>query len=358
MRAYIVAILLLLIILGAIGGQFYRNMNAMMQSGGPPPPSVIETATAIATSWPDTLDAVGTLEAIQGVAVSSEVSGTVTALHFQSGQSVAAGDPLISLNDSTEKANVAQQRANVKLAKLQYERDAKLLATRSVSQTQYDQTQAALDAAQARLQQALSQLDKKHIRAPFGGIIGISDIKLGDYIEPGTFIAQLEDRSSLEVRFSIPARYFSQLAVGQPLRLKPEGHSKASNAQITAIDSRADRNTGSLAIRAALNNSEALLPGMFVQLSIHLGENQQQVQVPETAVTYSLHGNTVFVVEADKDGVLRAQPTVVTTGLSRDGMTAVLSGLEAGQVVASAGQNKLYPGAAVTTAEDQQAVAP
>ncbi|PIE37820.1 MAG: efflux transporter periplasmic adaptor subunit [Gammaproteobacteria bacterium] len=350
MRAYFIAILLLLLIFGTVGGLFYRNIQAMSGNGGPPPPTVIEIGEVSTASLPNQLQAVGSLRARQGAALTAEESGTITRIDFKAGDTVQRGALLLTLNDNTEQAALAQQRANVKLSRLQFDRDARLLEKRSISQTQFDQSQAALDAAIAREQQAEAALEKKRVRAPFSGTIGITNLKVGDYLNTGAEIAKLEDTRTLEALFTVPARYYPKLALGQRVAVRVEASDETFYGHITAIDNGADAATGGLALRAELKGNKVLLPGMFANLTIDLGEAIERLVVPETAITYSLHGNTAWVISQNDEGHLIAKPQIVKTGLSRDGHTIVMQGLQAGQEIAIAGQNKLYPGVLVSGA--------
>lgn len=352
MRGYLIAIVLLLVIFGAIGGVFYSNIQAMSSQMGPPPPSVIDIGKVTTASFPDQLQAVGTLRARQGASLTAEESGTITAIEFKAGDTIENGALLLRLNDSTEQAALAQQRANVKLARLQFDRDARLLKKRSVSQTQYDQSQAALDAAIAQEHQAEAALEKKYVRAPFTGTIGITDLKIGDYLNMGAQIAKLEDINTLEVSFTVPARYYPQLALKQRVAVQVEASDTVFYGHVTAIDNSADAATGGLALRAELKGNDVLLPGMFALLTIDLGHAIERLTVPETAISYSLHGNTVYIITENEEGQLVANPQIVSTGLSRDGQTVITKGLAAHQRIALTGQNKLYAGAPVSEATE------
>lgn len=347
MRAYLLVALLLLLIFGAISGYLYRQFSVLASIDHTPPPVTVAAALADTREWIHVLDAVGTIKAVRGVELSSQESGEVIAIPIESGGEVQAGDLLLRLNDKVELASRERQRANLELARLVYERDRQLIRQKSIPQSQYDRSKADLDSAVAQLAETEARLENKRVHAAFDGTVGIVQAKTGDYIEPGTRITTLQDLRLLEVDFTVPARYFPQLRRGQPVRLRVDAYPEHSySATLQAIDAKVDADTRNLLLRARLDENSGLLPGMFAQIEVHLRAPQAVVTVPETAVTYSLHGDTIFVVE-DREGALRVVPVIVQVGASRDGRTAVVSGLEAGSRVVIAGQNKLYKGAAV-----------
>lgn len=230
----------------------------------------------------------------------------------------------------------------MKLARLLYERDSRLVKKKSIPQSQYDRSQADLDSAIAQLAETDARLANKHITAPFTGTAGIIKVKVGDYIQSGTSITTFQDLTELEIDFSVPARHYPRLKPGQKIIVTTSAFpGREFNAVLKAIDSQVDEGTRNLLLRATLEDSNGLLPGMFARLIVDLGTPQRVVAVPETAISYSLHGNTVYVVTQTK-GSLIVQPMVVKTGATREGMIAVVDGLLGGERVVTAGQNKLY----------------
>ena len=210
---------------------------------------------------------------------------------------------------------------------------------------------ADLDAANATLAEIEAQLDNKRIVAPFAGTVGIIELKRGDYINSGTAFTTLQDLSELEIDFSVPARYFPQLRTGLQIGVTTASSDRVFSATLAAIDAAVDTGTRNLALRAVLNDNEGLLPGMFARVVIDLDQPQALVTLPETAITYSIQGNTVYIVEEDAEGLF-VRPRVVQTGAVRDGRIAVVSGLEAGERVVSVGQNKLYRDARIVLDEN------
>lgn len=351
MRAYLTAALLLLLILGGISAYLYRQFAALSGMDFSPPPVTIAAATAQMEQWDSRLQAIGTVRAVRGVELSTEASGEVIAVHVASGDQVQEGDLLVSLNDRLEKASRENQIASLELARVLFDRDRQLIAQKSIPQSQFDRSKADLERAIAQLAETEARLDEKHIQAPFTGTVGIVHVRVGSYIEPGDTITTLQDLSELEIDFTVPSRYFPQLRQGQKLAVRADAFpERVFSATLQAVDAKVDAGTRNLLLRASLEQGSRLLPGMFAQLELDLSRPRDLVTVPETAVTYSSQGNSVYILEQDGDG-LSATPRVVSTGEVRDGRIAILEGLEAGTRVVTAGQNKLFRGARVIVDE-------
>lgn len=353
MRAYIATILVLILLFGSIAGFMYLQSSGSGDSNYAPPPVVIAAATSTIETWDQYLDSVGTIKAVQGVELSSETSGQITALNFNSGDVVSKGDLLLILNDTVEQASKQNQIASLELAKILHERDAKLITQKSIPQSQYDRSRADLQRAKAQLTETEARLSQKRITAPFNGTLGIRRVDIGDYVSPGTVIASLQNLTELEVDFTLPSQAGPLLAKGQVIAVAAAVYpDQQFTATLVAMDSRVDTNTRNIAVRAKLAPGSKLLPGMFVTLRIALKREEQVVTVPETAVTYSLHGNTVFVIKPDTDGnSLTQEPVIVEVGEVRDGRIAIYSGLAPGEQIVTAGQNKLFRGALVAIDE-------
>ena len=347
MRAYSLVIALLVIIFGSIAGYLYNKFSTLAGMDFTPPPVVIAAGRATDEPWATELEAVGTIAAVRGVQLAAEASGEVTEINVVSGQQVEAGQLMLVLNDSVEKASRERQEANLALAKLLFERDSSLVEQNSIPQTQYDRSRADLESAVAQLAETEARLDNKRIVAPFDGTVGIVRAKLGDYIASGDPITTLQDLTELEVDFSVPARHTPRLRPGLAVAVSTAAFpDQVFPATLQALDAQVDAGTRNLSLRATLEPAEGLLPGMFARLTIDLGQPRQVITVPETAVSYSLQGNIVWVIE-DNDGAPVAQPRVVTTGDSRDGRIVVNEGIAVGDQVVIAGQNKLTRGARI-----------
>ncbi len=351
MRAYVSAGLLLLVIFGSLSAYLYRQFAMLSDADFGPGPITVTAATAQEAQWDTLLAAVGTVSAARGVELSSESSGQVASIRVASGDRVRRGDLLLTLDDREEKASRENQVASLELARLLYERDRKLIAQKSIPQSQFDRSRADLEQATAQLAETEARLDEKRIQAPFSGTVGIVHVKVGSYVNAGDSITSLQDLSELEVDFSVPARYYPQLREGQAITVKVDAYpDRVFSARLRALDASVDPDTNSLLLRAALAPQSALLPGMFVQLEIAMGQLNPVITVPETAVTYSLQGHTVYVL-AQEEGAQTATVRIVETGDSRNGRVAILAGLAAGERVATSGQNKLFKGARVAVDE-------
>lgn len=350
-RAYLGAALLLLAIFGGMGGILYFQRVAQSAMAFVPPPVTIGAAIARPEVWRTRLDAVGTLRAVRGVELSVEQSGTVVKVAVASGERVDTGQLILELDGEVEQASLERQIASLELSRLTYERETELLQRRSISQSQYDRSKADFDRARAQLAETRARLENKRIHAPFSGTVGIVHVKVGDYVEPGDPVTTLQDLSELEVDFTVPDRYVPALHPGLDIEVRVAAFpAKSFAARLQALDSRVDASTRNLLLRATLEEGSGLLPGMFAQLVIDLAEPVELVTLPETAVTYSLHGDTVFVIE-ENGGELIASPRVVRAGDTRQGHVAILDGLAGGEQVAIAGQNKLFKGARVVIDE-------
>ncbi len=355
MRAYLVAIVLLLLIFGSIGGYLYQRFSAFASMDFTPPPVTIAVSTAQAEVWDETLSSVGTIQAVRGIELTSETSGEITRILFDSGDQVKGGQLLLVLNDEIEQASRQNQIASLELAQILFDRDRALVEQKSIPQTQFDRSRADLERARAQLSETEARLANKRIEAPFAGTMGIRQVDIGDYLSPGAVIATLQDHTELEIDFTVPARYAPRLRAGLDVSVQVDAFPERSfAAEIAAVDARIDANTRNVLVRARLDAAPGLLPGMFAALEVDLGERQNVVSIPETAMTYALQGNTVFVLAELEDGGLTANARVVQAGKVRDGRVAVLSGLEAGDRVVSVGQNKLYRGVRVVIDEAVQ----
>ena len=345
LRPYLISIGLLLAILGSIGGFKALQILRLMSMDFSPPPVTVAAAMSVQETRSQYLDAVGTIRAVRGVELTSETSGEITRIHFDSGDQVAEGDLLLVLNDKVEQASRENQIASLELARVLHDRNSQLVEQNLVSRSQYDQSKADLERARAQLAETEARLRNKRIHAPFDGTAGILRVELGDYIAPGTVIASLQDLDKLDIDFTLPARHAPLLHKGLAATLQVAAHpGREFPAEISAIDARVDPGTRNLLVRARILDSGELLPGMFATLRIDLDRDSTVTVVPETAVTYSLQGNLVHVVTEREQGGLTAVTRVVEVGEVRDGRTAILSGLEPGQQVVIAGQNKLFRG--------------
>ncbi|TLP60163.1 MULTISPECIES: efflux RND transporter periplasmic adaptor subunit [Pseudomonas] len=358
MLIMLAVVLLIVLILGGIKGlSIYRQVQMFSQ---PKPPVSVAAAHAELRQWQERLPTVGSLKAYQGVELSLEVAGTVKALYFESGQPVKAGQLLLQLDNDQETAQLATAEADLGLAKVDFGRGSQLVGDSAISRGEFDRLSAQYRRNQAVVSQLKATLAKKRINAPFSGTIGIRQVDVGAYLPSGTVLATLQDLSSLYVDFNVPEQALPQLALGQQVQVQVAAYpGQTFPANISAINPKIEESTRNLLVRATLANPDGkLLPGMFASLQVLLPGPSPQVVVPENAITYTLYGNSVYVITSNKDAgqnaeaPLIAEQRTVQTGERRDGWVVVSKGLHPGDQVVTAGQLKLTPGATVHISTD------
>jgi len=362
----------MLIMLGAVlvvvlafaaykGFSIYQQVQMF---SAPQPAISIGAATAESRPWQSRLPAIGSLKAFQGIDLTVEVAGTVQQVLFKSGEQVSLQQALIQMDSDVEQASLATAQAELGLAKVEYERGRSLVNRQSISKSEFDRLSANLQKANASVAQLQAQLAKKRILAPFAGTIGIRQVDVGDYLASGTTIATLQDLSKLFVDFYLPEQAVPQLAIGERVRFSVAAYpNDVFEGEIAAINPKVEDTTRNVQVRAMLANPDnKLLPGMFANLEVLLPGEQTVVVVPETAITYTLYGNSVYVIgekkgqdgQVVKDDAGQAELSVerrfVETGERRDGQVVIRKGLQAGEQVVSAGQLKLDNGAHVRIA--------
>lgn len=334
-------------------GEYFANFT--------PPPRVVSAEYATEQSWQPYLSAIGTLSAVNGVDVSSEMEGKVKRIHFQSGQSVYQGELLLEIDDEVEQATLKSLLARLKLAQLNYERDEKLIKKKLTSQEQIDRSRAELDEVVALVEQTKATIDKKKIKAPFTGKMGIRKVDLGQYLSKGDTLTTLQAMDDLYLDFNLPEQEFTRLYVGQTLQFSVDAYpGREFQAKVIAVNAKVDAETRNILVRAQFNNKDTLLvPGMFASIKLILDQNDVVVTVPQTAVTYTLYGETIFKVEQDagnnqEGSKLVARRISVVTGDRRDDRVAIRSGIAVGDLVVSDGQIKLKNGTAITIANQNE----
>lgn len=351
----IVMLLLVALVFGGIYGfqQFRNKMIAQAIRGHGMPPQTITTTIAEKSRWQPTIQAVGTLRASQSTQLSAEVGGLITAIHFESGKQVKAGQTLLELNADPLKAQLAQFKANAELARQNLARDRAQLKIQAVSQAVVDSDAATLKSAQAQIAAQQALIDQKIIRAPFSGVLGIRQVDLGQYLAPGTDIVSLQKLDPMYIDFTVPQKQVDLIHLGEPVAMTTDARPDQSyEGKITAIEPQINTATRNLTVRAAIDNPKGeLLPGMFATLTINQGPPQEWLTLPSTAIAFNPYGSTVFVVDhgKTKDGKesLTVSQHFVTTGDTRGDQIAVLSGIKSGDTVVTSGQIKLRNGAPV-----------
>jgi membrane fusion protein, multidrug efflux system len=352
----IVAVLVALVLGGLYGFNAWRaKMIAGFFANNKPPPAQISAVVATSEVVPHFASGIGSLAAVHQVTVTPEVGGRVTELDFDSGATVKAGDKIIQINDAPDLGDLANYQAQARLAAVTLQRAQTMAAHQYGPQTDVDTAQSQLGQANAMIQKTQAIIAQKTIRAPFGGRLGIRQVDLGQYLNAGAPVVTLTDLSTLYVNFTLPTQMSSQLAVGQKVDVTADAFpGRKFTATITTIEPQISASTRTINIQATMPNpDESLLPGMFVNAAVVLPNQAPEVVLPETAVDYTLYGDSVYVIRADGTDangkpLLKAFRTPVKTGLRWADKVAVLSGLKAGDQVMAAGQIKVQDGAAVT----------
>lgn len=352
--------LIMLIAVGVIfGGIFgYKGVQSTMMNkssaAGSVPVVTVSATKAVMEEWQPQISAVGSLRAVHGVDVTTEVAGLVQSVNFKSGDNVKAGEVLVQLNADTDIANLHTLTASRDLAQSVYERNKKQFLAEAVSQASLDADEADLKVKQAEVAQQQAQVDKKTIRAPFAGRLGIGSVNPGQYLNPGDKIVTLQALDSVYVDFYLPQQELSRVATGQTVVASFDAvPGQKFTGRISAINSKVNSETRNVQIEAVIANPQhKLLPGMYAVLKIQAGAANRYLTIPRTAITFNPYGETVYVIESAKDTdgitVKTVKQIFVTVGSSRGDQVAILKGIKEGDTVVTSGQLKLKNGSRVT----------
>ena len=342
------------LLLGLIFGfnQLKTFMIKHFISGMGLPPATVSTMAIAATEWQPKLSSVGNVRAFRGVELSTEVAGLVASVPIKSGQDVKEGELLIKLNDTSDVAQLNSLKALADLAKVINERDRQQLAIQAISKNVFDTSAADAKSKQAQVEQQTALVAKKNLKAPFSGRVGIISINPGQYVNSGDKLLTLQTLDPIFVDFNLPQNNAEQIQVGQVVEVTTDAFKDASfTGKITAVSPKVDTNTRNIQVEAQLANPDKkILPGMFANVNIKLGDQIKLLTLPQTAVTYNPYGSTVFLAKPsgkkDKQGkeILEAQQVFVTTGATRGDQVAILKGIEEGATVVTSGQLKLKNG--------------
>jgi membrane fusion protein (multidrug efflux system) len=364
---YVVVIIALILVVGGLGGIKAAQIKSLIAFGeaaqkAGAPPEAINTSPAQQQSWEDVLTAVATVVTVQGVTLSNDAAGVVSKLHFESGQYVKEGTPLVELDASVERAQLASLVARQRLAQQSLERSRKLLPTGAIPQSQLDADESAFDSIAADIKATQAQIDRKLVRAPFSGRLGIRGINLGQYLAPGTPITVLDSSDNVYVDFTLPQQDLPDLKAGLATRIYlRSGGEPVAEGSVSAVEPSLDTATRSVKLRAAVKNKDGRLrPGMFVNVEVALPKEAQVTVVPATAIVHAPYGDSLFIVEPKKDEAGKAvtgpdgQPVKVArqqfvrVGGMRGDFVSVLNGVQVGQEIVSVGAFKLRNGATVS----------
>jgi len=355
LKRMIVMLAVTLGIVAALGFVKFKQIQTAIAQGAAyqPPPEAVTTIVAAREEWPSTLTAIGTVAAVRGVTVSADLPGVVDRIAFDSGLAVREGDVLAVLDTRHERAQLAAAEAQRDLAHVNFDRIQGLLDERVVSRAEFDRATADERQARARVGEINATIDRKTIRAPFSGVLGLRHVNLGQYLSGGDALVTLQSLNPIYVNFGVPQQAMAQVRAGRIVHVTTGDRVTAAiQGRITAIDSVVDESTRNIQAQATLDNADGRLrPGMFVQTEVVVGAASAVISLPASAISYAPYGDSVFVVSDLKDQGGRSYRGVrqqfVKLGPARGDQIAVVSGVKAGDEVVTSGVFKLRNGAAV-----------
>jgi membrane fusion protein, multidrug efflux system len=354
-KRMIIMLATVLVVVGGLGLVKYKQVQTAIAQASSfvPPPEAVTTIKAQEERWPATLGTIGTTQAVQGVMVSADQPGVVDVVSFDSGRRVAEGEVLVRLDTRQEQAQLAAAASQLELTRLNRERSTGLRQEGIVAQADDDRAEAELKQAEARVGEIRATIERKTIRAPFGGLLGIRQVNRGQYLNAGSPVVELQSLDPIYVNFSVPQNAIAEVKPGVKVHLALEGVANAEfTGQVTAVNSVVDENTRNIQVQATVANPLGTLrPGMFVQTQVVLPAQQAHVSVPASAINFAPYGDSVFVV-GEVEGpngqkYVGVRQQFVKVGASRGDQVAVLTGLKPGESVATSGVFKLRNGSAV-----------
>jgi membrane fusion protein (multidrug efflux system) len=342
------------VLLTALGFIKFRQIHSAVQASAfQPPPEAVTSIVAHREQWPATITAIGTMEAVQGVTVSADLPGAVARIAFDSGKSVHAGDVLVELDTRQERAQLASLEAQRDLARVSFNRAQQLVDEGVISRVEYDQATSQQRATEANVAEVRATIERKTIRAPFSGVLGIRQVNLGQYLSAGQAIVPLQALNPIYVDFGVPQQTVAQVLVGRTLRVTKEDLPGVGySGRITAVDSVVNEATRNIQVQATLPNPQGRLrPGMFVQVEVAMGAGRSVIALPASAINYAPYGDSVFVITDLKDASGKTYRGVTQQFVKVEGshgdQVAVISGVNHGDEIVTSGVFKLRNGAAV-----------
>ena len=349
----LVFILAIALCAGLVWFNFFRDkmikdyFAAMKQ-----PVQVVTAAKVEAKTWTPSISAIGTAKAANGVELAVQVGGVVKSIEFKPNQRIERGALLVQIDDAVDQADLANVQAQLKLSEANFGRSKTLASRGFAAESTFDQTEAQLATSRAQEARVRAVIDQKALKAPFSGVIGISRIDIGQYVQPGTPVASFQDLQSMKVDFTVPEQLAGEIRLGQEVRLGVSQANLPFTGRVTGKDPRVDPKTRLVSVQALIedNKDGAILPGQFLHVEVVLPPQPNVITVPQTAVITSLYGDYVYTIEPeDRDGqqVQAVRQVFVKAGRRRGGALEILSGIAPGQQVVASGQNKLQAGAAV-----------
>jgi len=361
-----IAVLILLVTLGGGLGYFQFVVKPGMIKRfilqAPPPPASVAVAVAKIETWVPRLPAIGTFRAVQEIDIAPQIGGAVVSVRVESGQDVDKGARLFEIDNSVEQADLKNNLAILKNAELALERQRQLIQGGNTAKANFDAAEAARDSAAAAVERVRAIITQKNLTAPFAGRVGIRKLDLGQYVSPGMGLITLQQLDPIFVDFPIPEKSLAVLKPGEAIEVEVDAYpGQIFHGVIKTVDARVARDSRNVLVRGELDNKKLQLwSGMFANVNVIAGVLQKVVTLPRTAVTYSLYGDSVFVVkpippgtgaaqaaQANEDTVMKVERRVVRAGDTREDRVAIVEGVEPGETIVAEGQLKLQSGARV-----------
>lgn len=354
-------LLIAILLFGSVIGfnLFKQQKIAEYMANMPEPQFPVTIIEAESIDWVPTIQAIGFIEPNQGVTLTTESSGVINKIAFESGETVTANQKLVILDTDVEKANLDSAKARLPAAQAKYERYKGLFAKGSVSKESYDSAEADYSSLKADIAALKAAIDRREISAPFSGVVGIRNVFLGQYLQPGDDIVRLEDTSVMRLRFTVPQTDISRIYIGQEINIRVDAYAQDTfKGAISAIEPAVDNQSGLVQVQANIpNNGGKLRSGMFARADIILPTIKNQIALPQTAITFTLYGDNVFIL-TDVDGDLRVKQHVVNVGERRNDIAHILDGVKAGDKIVTSGQVRLSNDAKVKVVENDALTPP
>jgi len=350
-KRMLIMLLAVSVVLGGVFGfiDFKKKMIKQFMTAQGEPVQTVATLLASYQQWQPKLKAMGSVQAVQGVELSTEVSGMVTSIHFQQGAYVPVNAPILQLRAEHEIAHLHALEAAVNLARITFQRSEGQFKARAISQQVLDMDRITLDIARANLAEQQALVEKKTLRAPFSGNLGIRAVNVGQFLNAGSSVATLQNLDKVYVDFYLPQQALVSLTLGQAIELSCDTYpTQLFTGKITVINPKIEVATRNILVRAMLDNTKhQLLPGMYVTVNVFVGALQQHITLPHSAISFNPFGSTVYIVKQQTQDKLTVEQAFVTTGASRGDQIAILTGVKEGDQVVTAGQIKLHNGSSV-----------
>lgn len=355
-RFLIVGIALLVILAALFGWRIFQIMQMTAQFSQPQPPTPVAATEATTTRWVPALAAVGSLRAINGVQIANEVAGVVEEVLFESGQRVEQGQLLVRLDAATDEAALNTLRADAELAASEFRRISELLNKRAVSQAEFDAAKAHMEAAAARVNEQTAQLEKKSLRSPFTGTVGLRQVDLGQYLPAGSPVVEINMLDPIYVDYTVSEKELPKIGVAHAVEITvaaaPE---RVFTGAVSAINTSVNPETRTVRVRATVPNPDQLLkPGMFANVRTLSPDERELITVPQTAISYNTYGNFVYVLAKNEEGALVTERRSVVTGEVRDGDVEVVDGLSRGEQLVKTGLLRLRAGQPVAVVPENE----